>query len=108
MKSLILILTLALSLSLLQAGPHIDNRKLWEHVVTVDRLAWQEREGQKLINKTVNDKEFVRRLYLDITGKIPTYEQMVDFLNSKSLDKREKLIEKLLYSHGYTAHYSTF
>ena len=107
MKALTILVFLSLSPIPLFAQ-HISNSQLWKHVVTVDRLAWQEREGQKLINKRVNDQDFVRRIYLDITGKIPTYEQMATFFASKELDKREKLIEELLASPGYTAHYSTF
>src|SRR6478672_4041776 len=43
-----------------------------------------------------DDAEFLRRVYLDITGRIPTSEQAMAFLNSKDTDKRAKLIDDLL------------
>jgi hypothetical protein len=90
------------------AGRHIDETNLWKHVVTIDRLAWQERQGVKKINKPVSDQEFIRRVYLDITGKIPTYEQTVSFLKAKHINKRGILIDELLDSPGYVANYSNF
>jgi hypothetical protein len=43
-----------------------------------------------------DDAEFVRRIYLDLTGRVPTAEQAVAFLDSKTPDKRAKLIDDLL------------
>jgi hypothetical protein len=50
------------------------------------------------------DEEFVRRLYLDITGRIPTAEQAVKFLDSKESNKRAKLIDELLAAKEYGTH----
>jgi len=43
-----------------------------------------------------DDAEYLRRLYLDLTGRVPTAEQAVAFLESKDSDKRAKLIDALL------------
>ena len=43
-----------------------------------------------------SDEEFVRRVYLDITGVIPSAEKAKAFLDDKSADKRAKLIDELL------------
>lgn len=43
-----------------------------------------------------DDAEFLRRLYLDLTGRVPTAEQAVAFLDSKAADKRAQLIDTLL------------
>ena len=43
-----------------------------------------------------DDAEFLRRAYLDLTGRVPTAEQAVAFLDSKDQDKRAKLIDTLL------------
>jgi hypothetical protein len=43
-----------------------------------------------------DDAEFLRRLYLDLTGRVPTAEQAVAFLDSPDPDKRAKLIDTLL------------
>jgi hypothetical protein len=50
------------------------------------------------------DEEFLRRVYIDITGKIPTQEQAVAFLDSKDPQKRAKLIDELLANKAYGTH----
>jgi Protein of unknown function (DUF1549)/Protein of unknown function (DUF1553) len=44
------------------------------------------------------DYEFVRRIYLDLTGRIPTPDQVTNFVNDSSSDKRAKLIDSLIGS----------
>ena len=44
------------------------------------------------------DAEFLRRVHLDMTGKIPTPEEVLDFLKDGSPSKRQKKIEHLLQS----------
>lgn len=55
-------------------------------------------------NAKTTDAQFVRRIYLDIVGTIPTYQQTVKFLTSKDPDKRAVLIDELLSSDGYASH----
>jgi hypothetical protein len=43
-----------------------------------------------------DDAEFVRRIYLDLTGVIPTSEKVVAFLGSTDKNKRAKVIDELL------------
>ena len=45
-----------------------------------------------------DDAEFLRRVYLDITGHIPSAEQGAAFLDSNDPNKRAKLIDELLAS----------
>lgn len=54
-----------------------------------------------------DDAEFLRRVTLDLTGRIPTYQQTVAFLDSKAPDKRQKLIDELLDSPAYGEHLAT-
>ncbi|MEQ1853571.1 MAG: DUF1549 domain-containing protein, partial [Chthoniobacteraceae bacterium] len=58
-------------------------------------------KGQKF-NPDATDEQFVRRIYLDAIGRIPTAEEASTFLADTAKDKRAKLIDKLLYSPGYT------
>jgi hypothetical protein len=51
--------------------------------------------------RRADDAEFLRRVYLDIIGRIPTVSEIHDFLDDKSPDKREKLVARLLDSYGY-------
>ncbi len=43
-----------------------------------------------------SDAEFYRRLHLDLTGVIPTPDQVLAFLDSKDPNKRRKAIDELL------------
>ena len=42
------------------------------------------------------DREFVRRVYLDTIGILPTPEEVASFLNDPAADRRAKLIDRLL------------
>ncbi len=50
------------------------------------------------------DAEFLRRVYLDLTGRIPTYDQAVAFLDSDSANKRAELIDELLARREFGWH----
>ncbi len=50
------------------------------------------------------DAEFVRRIYLDITGHIPSADKAAAFLDSRNPNKRAELIDELLASKDYGKH----
>ena len=52
-------------------------------------------------SKVSEDTEFLRRVHLDLTGKIPTPEEVLDFLKDGSPNKRQKKIDQLLGSEPY-------
>lgn len=52
--------------------------------------------------RLTTDEEFVRRIYLDLTGRIPTIEQYRAFIEEKNERKRSDLIDRLLYSREFT------
>ncbi|MFT7642378.1 MAG: hypothetical protein ACI9G1_004135, partial [Pirellulaceae bacterium] len=54
-----------------------------------------------------DDAEFLRRVYLDLTGTIPTVEQAVAFLDQKDPGKRAALVDELLASSLYGRHFGT-
>src|SRR5688572_30778090 len=43
-----------------------------------------------------DDAEFLRRVYLDLTGVVPRVSEVREFLADKRADKRGRLIDKLL------------
>src|SRR5262249_41610417 len=47
------------------------------------------------------DAEFLRRVYLALTGRIPPADKVAAFLDSKDADKRAKVIEELLANPRY-------
>jgi len=51
-----------------------------------------------------DDAEFLRRVYLDLTGRIPTCEQTVNFLKNRDPYKRTKLIDELLADERFGLH----
>ncbi len=55
-------------------------------------------------NPPTSDEQFMRRAYLTIVGRIPTYDEAQAFLTSTSAKKRDELIDRLLDSEGYTSH----
>lgn len=56
----------------------------------------------------VTDEVFVRRIYLDISGRIPTLKETTDFLADKSANKRAELIDALLASDGYVQNFANY
>jgi hypothetical protein len=67
---------------------------------------WQKHGLQP--NPAASDDVLVRRLYLDIAGRIPTLAEREEFIRSNDPQKRGKLIDKLLASDGYTSHMFNF
>ena len=52
-------------------------------------------------NEPSTDEEFLRRIYLDTNGTIPTMQQAKQFLRSRSASKRTALVDRLLGQPGY-------
>ncbi|MGI9244484.1 MAG: DUF1549 domain-containing protein [Verrucomicrobiales bacterium] len=55
-------------------------------------------------NPLTSDSTFVRRVYLDIAGRIPTASEAREFISSMEPAKRTDLIDQLLDSDGYVSH----
>ncbi|MCH2181858.1 MAG: DUF1549 and DUF1553 domain-containing protein [Mariniblastus sp.] len=64
------------------------------------RQTWDDYELKPSVEATEN--EWCRRVYLDIIGRIPTVEELKEFSADKSKDKKQKLVETLLYDDVYT------
>jgi hypothetical protein len=70
----------------------------------IDELVFaKQRELQLLPAPVATDEVFLRRVFLDAIGQIPTPEEARDFLDSKDPDKRAKLIDKLLRRDEYAS-----
>ncbi|MDA0206829.1 MAG: DUF1549 domain-containing protein [Acidobacteria bacterium] len=54
------------------------------------------------------DREFLRRIYLDLTGRIPSSEQVREFIANDAADKRSKLIDQLIGSPEFADKWSYF
>jgi hypothetical protein len=69
----------------------------------IDRLVASVLTANKqTLNAPATDEQFLRRIYLDASGRVPTATEAATFLASNAPDKRAKLIDELLFSSGYT------
>lgn len=59
-------------------------------------------------NPPASDEIFLRRVYLDVIGRIPTAEEATAFLDSTDKGKRQALIDRLLASDGYVHHFFNY
>ncbi len=65
-----------------------------------NKISWQH---------SVDDKTYIRRVYLDVTGLLPTPESIGAFTKDTKPNKREILVDKLLANNeGYAQHWLTF
>jgi hypothetical protein len=76
---------------------------------TIDSLlasSWKEHGVEASV--PLKDEQFLRRIYLDLGGRIPTYEEATRFLASKAEAKRADLIDDLLESPDYVSHFYNY
>ncbi len=88
------------------SGPKsLSADQLKTQAVEVDRfIAGTLRQmGMELIGDST-DEQFLRRVYLNVIGRIPTYDEAIAFLESDVPTKRSDLIDQLLNSPGYDSH----
>lgn len=79
-----------------------------ETAAEIDRLfetAWQ--RDQVVPAPAASDEEFVRRLYLDLAGRIPATSETRNFLRQTSETRRADLIEQLLDGPAFVRHFTT-
>src|SRR5262249_55566707 len=86
------------------APPKRDPRPM---TALIDELIQRQLQEEKVPpSPLADDAEFLRRVTLDLTGRIPSYQRTVAFLASKDPDKRRNLIEELLASAAYGEHFA--
>lgn len=95
---------------LLPRRPELPTPSRPERSHPIDRILDADRASRQLpVLPAIDDAPFVRRVYLDLIGLLPTPEQTAEFLEEKSPDKRQKLIRSLLDQDlPYTEHWLTF
>jgi hypothetical protein len=59
------------------------------------------------VAESADDAEFVRRLYLDLAGRIPSADEARRYFADPVSDKRARLIDRLLDSNDYARHMQT-
>jgi hypothetical protein len=66
----------------------------------IDQLV-EAKAGDATITAPAEDAEFLRRVSLDLAGRIPTVDEATSFLDDKADERREKLIDALLAGPDY-------
>ena len=99
MKTSLLITTIALTL-LSAVGVHAGDPPQ-HHIDTLLNKYYSEQGVEP--TDLISDETYVRRAYLDIAGRIPTYAETVTFLGDDQPYKREALVDSLLDSEAYVS-----
>ncbi len=95
----------------MEVAPVLEGRRsqLMSAASRLDGLVEQKliQEGQRP-NDLASDEVFLRRVYLDVAGRIPTLKETMRFLESGEPDKRQNLIDELLSSPDYVSNMFNF
>ena len=105
-KLLVLPLLAFVSLSSAKAAGQMDTTAAARQIDAILAKDWAANKLKG--NPQSDDNTFVRRIYLDVIGRIPTTRETEEFLNSKEAGKRAKLIDKLLASEAYVQHFFNY
>ncbi|MCE9534606.1 MAG: bifunctional [glutamate--ammonia ligase]-adenylyl-L-tyrosine phosphorylase/[glutamate--ammonia-ligase] adenylyltransferase, partial [Planctomycetes bacterium] len=79
-----------------------DEKPLRQIIDAEVKAAWQTQKVTPAPRS--DDATFLRRVYFDVVGTIPTYDETVAFLKDTDPAKREKLIDKLLADPRFASH----
>lgn len=83
----------------------VDVSKLQAVAARIDELIEKDlAKHQQEPFPLASDATWLRRVYLDLVGRIPTSDETKRFLNAKESDKRSRLIDELLASNGHISH----
>ncbi len=63
-------------------------------------------ESQLSVSAPATDREFCRRVFLDVVGRIPTVEELERYARARQPDRKQRLVEQLLYDDTYTTDYA--
>lgn len=61
-------------------------------------------EARLTASPAAEDGDFLRRASLDLAGRIPTWDRAAAYLDDKTPDKRQKLIDELLGTYDFGRH----
>ncbi len=75
-----------------------------EYIDRLIRQGWA--DNQVTPSSQATEEEWVRRVFLDVLGRIASVDETKAFLADRSPDKKRKLVQKLLYSDEYLEEYA--
>jgi hypothetical protein len=74
----------------------------------VDRALLQAHDPAVPLPPLADDQTFLRRVYLDLTGKLPNPKEIESFVANPDPDKRAKQIDRLLQSEAYAVNWARY
>jgi hypothetical protein len=91
-----------LAVGLFAAAAHAAEQAHTQTAFINEQIAarWAEAEIKKPAARATDD-EFLRRVFLDLIGRIATPEEVLDFEQDTAPNKRERLVRRLLYETRY-------
>jgi hypothetical protein len=74
----------------------------------IDELAWKKLSSLQITpSEPAEDSKFLRRIYLDVIGRLPTPDEVRAFLADTDSQKRERVVDGLLARPEYADHWAT-
>ena len=87
----------------------LDKTAVRRYAEAIDAILEKQLQSNgETFNGKISDEEFVRRVYLEAIGRIPSLDETEMFLDSRKRDKRARLIDDLLDSYGYVSRQFNF
>ncbi|MEK0447304.1 MAG: hypothetical protein RLZZ399_2625 [Verrucomicrobiota bacterium] len=75
----------------------------------IDAILDADRKAAAIVrNPPISEEVFVRRVFLDVAGRIPTPHETLTYLQFQHPDKRAMLIETLMQRESYTSNFFNF
>ena len=73
----------------------------------IDSLVWKKLQRLRITpSKECSDEKYLRRVYIDIIGRVPTTEEATSFLDESKPDRRRRLVDSLLEQPEYAEHWA--
>jgi len=73
----------------------------------IDNHVWTKLQSLNITpSQPVDDAKFMRRVYVDIIGRLPNATEAQEFLKNEQTDKREQLVDALLERPEYADHWA--
>jgi hypothetical protein len=75
----------------------------------LDKLLNEENSGKSIVTAPViDDLQFLRRLSVDMIGRIPTIAEVDEYMAWPAAERRSKLVDKLLQADGFADRWTVF
>ncbi len=92
------------SMSWAQSSGSSSDEQVIDYINRLIRQGWTDNEISP--SPVATDEEWIRRVYLDLLGRIPSSEESAAYVKDRSRDKKSVLVDKLLNSDKYIEEYA--